>query len=50
MSTLSASSNRATNLLISGLNDVIDHVHVVDDRAVGDDGVDVAGLIGNAHL
>ena len=37
MSTLSALSNRPTNLFVSGLDDVIDPVVVVYDRPVADD-------------
>ena len=44
MSTLSARSYRATNLFISSLDDVIDKVRIVDHRAVGDDGVNIAVL------
>ena len=50
MSTLSVRSNRATYLFISGLDDVIDPVVVVDDRVVGNDGVDVAVLCYDACL
>jgi len=50
MSTLSARFNQATDLFISGLNDVIDPVDVIDNRRVGDDRGCVAVLVDDACL
>ena len=50
MSILPARSNRDTNLFISGLDDVIDQGRIVNDRTVGNNGVDVASMIGHACL
>jgi len=50
MSTTLARSERATDLFRGGLDDANGPVIVVDDRAVGKDGVDVSVLIDNACL